>query len=144
MFRSLSLIIGAFHFLVTGCKDQAGNNLMPGLAACDSASVMYYHEPGKPRFFNMTKVFDKKIITAIAGNVNDKLITGKDSCATQGKIYCYGKGDAVYVVYFTSEPDCMTISFIKTGEKYFVRMNEDTKKMLDGLQKKAKEPVSQN
>lgn len=140
MFRSLSLIIGTFYFLVTGCKDQSGNDLMPELAACDSASVMYYHEPGKPRFFDMTKVYDKKIITTIAENVNNKLNTGKDSCVTQGKIYCYGKGDAVYVIYFTSDPDCMTMSFIKTGEKYFVRMTEGSKKILDDLKKMAKEP----
>ena len=117
---------------------------MPELATCDSATVMYYHEKGNPRFFNLAKIYDKKIIASIAENVNDKLILGKDSCATQGKIYCYGKGDAVYIVYFTREPDCLTMSFIKTGEKYFVGMNRECKKLLDDLQKVAKEPVSKN
>ena len=70
------------------------------LATCDSAAVMYYDEPGKPRFFNMAKLYDKASIAAISENVNGKLIAAKDSCVTQGKIYCYGKGDAVYVVYF--------------------------------------------
>lgn len=144
MFRYISLIVSIFCLLATGCKDQSGNNLMPELATCDSATVMYYHEKGNPRFFDMAKVSDKKIIGTIAENVNAKLIVGNDSCATQGKIYCYGKGDAVYTVYFTREPDCMTMSFIKTGEKYFVRMNEESKKMLDDLQKLAKEPVSKN
>lgn len=144
MFRSISLIVSIFCFLATGCKDQSVSNLMPELAACDSATVMYYHEKGNPRFFNMAKIYDKKIIGTIAENVNDKLIVGKDSCPTQGKIHCYGRGDAVYTVYFTREPDCMTMSFIKTGEKYFVGMNEECKKMLDDLQKLAKEPVSKN
>ncbi len=144
MFRLVSLIVVWFYLLVTGCKDQSRNSLMPELAACDSATVMYYHTPGNPRSFNMVKVYDKTIITTIAKNVNDRLIAGKDSCVTRGKIYCYGKGDAVYVIYFTSEPDCRTLSFIKTGEKYFVRMNESSKKMLDDLQNKAKEPESKN
>lgn len=143
MLRSLSLLTGIFYFLVTGCKDQPGNNLVPELAACDSAAIMYYHKPGNPRFFNMTKVYDKTIIATIARNVNDKLIIGKDSCATEGKMYCYGKGDAVYVVYFTREPDCVTMSFMKTGEKYFVRMNAEIKRILDDLQKIAKEPITQ-
>jgi hypothetical protein len=80
------------------------------------------------------RLYDKKIITAIAENVNDNVISGKDSCVTQGKIYGYGKGDAVIVVYFTREPNCMTMSFIKTGEKYFVRMSKSTKKILDDLE----------
>ncbi len=137
------LIMGSFYFLA-GCKNQARNDLVPELAACDSATVMYYHEPGNPRFFNMSKVYDKGIITNIAKDINGELLTGKNNCVTHGKIYCYGKGDAVFVVYFTRASDCMTMSFIKTGEKYFVRMNEGTKKMLDDLQKMAVEPVSEN
>ena len=144
MFRSVSLVVVSFYLFVTGCKDQSGNNLMPELAACDSATVMYYHTPGNPRFFNMIKVFDKTIITTIAENINDRLIAGKDSCVTRGKIYCYGKGDAVYVIYFTNEPDCMTFSFIRTGEKYFVRMNSNCKKILEDLLKVAKEPLVTN
>ena len=91
----------------------------------------------------MTKVYDKKILTTIADNVNGKVIKSKDSCATQGKIYYYGKGEAVYSVYFSRLKDCMTVSFIKTGEKYFVSMSEATKNTLDELQKIAKEPRSE-
>lgn len=139
------LIIISFVLLITACKEQkVNNNLMPELATCDSAAIMYYHEPGKPKFFNMVKVYDKNIITAFAENVNDKLITGKDSCITQGKIYGYGKGDAVHVVYFSRVANCTTLSFIKTGEKYFVQMNEAVKKILDDLEKTAKEPKSEN
>lgn len=139
------LIIISFVLLITACKEQkVNNNLMPELATCDSAAIMYYHEPGKPKFFNMAKVYDKNIITAFAENVNDKLITGKDSCITQGKIYGYGKGDAVHVIYFNTSTGCTTLSFIKTGEKYSVKMNETVKKLLDDLQKTAKEPKSEN
>jgi hypothetical protein len=127
------------------CREQkVKNKLMPELSTCDSTAIMYYHEPGQPKFFNMSKIYDKNTIAAIAENVNDKLITGNDSCISQGKIYGYGKGDAVYVVYFSKQAGCMTLSFIKSGDKYFVQMNDAVKKILDDLEKTATEPKSQN
>lgn len=138
------LIVSFVFVLVIACKEQKNNNdLMPELATCDSAAIMYYHEPGKPKFYNLVKVYDKTIITTLAENVNGRLITGKDSCTTQGKIYAYGKADAVHVVYFNNTADCMTLSFIKTGEKYFVETNEAVKKLLDNLEKTATEPKSE-
>lgn len=143
MYRNILFIAIAGYFFLTGCNDQSKRNMMPELATCDSATVMYYRTPGNPRFFNMSKIYDKKTLSKIAGDVNRKVINAKDTCITQGKIYYYGKGDAVYAVYFSRIKDCMTISFIKTGEKYFVSMSEATKKLLDGLQKEAKEPRSE-
>jgi hypothetical protein len=143
MLRNIFFIAIAGYFFLAGCKDQSMKNLMPELTTCDSIAVMYYHTSGNPRFFNMTKAHDKKILGSIAENINEEVIKPKDSCATQGKIYYYGKGDAVYSVYFSRLKDCMTISFIKTGKKYFVTMNETTKKMLDELQKVAREPSSE-
>ena len=143
MLRNVFLIIITGYFFLTGCKDESKRNLMPELMSCDSIAVMYYHTPGNPRFFNMTKVHDKKILAAIADDINGKVIKSKDSCATQGKIYYYGKADAVYSVYFSHLKDCMTFSFIKTGEKYFVNMSGATKNILDQLQKIAKEPRSE-
>src|SRR3990170_9074905 len=143
MYRNIFFITIAGYFFLIGCKDQSKKNLMPELAICDSATVMYYHMPGNPRFFNMSKIYDKKTLSEIAGDVNGKVINAKDTCTTQGKIYYYGKGDAVYTVYFSRVKDCMTISFIKTGEKYFVSMSGATKKILDELQKAAKEPRSE-
>jgi len=138
--NKLLLITLAFFLLIAGCKEAKNNNLMPELATCDSAVIMYYNEPGKPRFFKMTRLYDKESITALSDNVNGKLITAKDSCVTEGKIYGYGKGDAVYVVYFNKSDNCMVLSFIKTGEKYFISMNKTTQIILNDLQKTAKEP----
>ncbi len=138
------LKIAIVYFLILGCKEQSRKNQLPELETCDSAAVMYYNTPGNPRFFNMTKVYDKKILSVIAEDVNGRVIKSKDTCTTQGKIYYYGKGDAVYSVYFSRLKDCMTISFIKTGEKYFVSMSDATKKLLEELQATAKEPGSEN
>ena len=138
--NKLLLISLSLFLLIASCKEAKNNNLMPELATCDSAAIMYYNEPGKPRFFNMAKLYDKESISALSENVNGKMATGKESCVTEGKIYGYGKGDAVCVVYFNKSGNCMVLSFIKTGEKYFTRMNKATQKILTDLQKTAKEP----
>ncbi|HLG38761.1 MAG TPA: hypothetical protein VI461_03795 [Chitinophagaceae bacterium] len=126
--------------LFVACQDKSKRNLQPELAGCDSATVMYYYTPGNPRFFTMAKVYDKKLISAIGKDVNSKVINAKDDCITQGKIYFYGEGGAVYVVYFSRAKECMTLSFIKTGEKYFTQMSTGVKKLLDRWQKTAREP----
>lgn len=132
----LCLLIG----LTSSCKnDTSGNGLMPELATCDSAAVMYYTTPGDPRWFSLTKVYDKTSLAEIAKSVNAKTVTGKDSCISEGKIYFYGKGDAVYPVYFSRAAGCLTLSFIKTGEKYFTGMNDEVKKLLAQWQAEAKE-----
>ena len=138
--NKILLISPSLFLLIAGCKEAKNNNMMTELATCDSAAIMYYNEPGKPRFFKMAKLHDKESIAALSENVNGKLITGKDSCVTEGKIYGYGKGDAVYVIYFNKSDNCMELSFIKTGEKYFTRMNMSTQKILDNLQKSSGEP----
>jgi hypothetical protein len=118
--------------------------MMPELVYCDSAAVMFYSTPGNPRFFKMSKVREKSTLNAIGENVNGKVITGTDNCITQGKIYYYGKRDEVFVVYFNKDETCMQLSFIKTGEKYFTKMDKATKQILDDLQKDAKEPGVKN
>ncbi len=132
------------YFLLVECKDVSQENnssSLPELANCDSAAVMYYHTADNPRFFNILKLYDKEQMSAIANDINDEIIPGRDTCSTQGKIYYYGKGDAVYVAYFSRAKDCMMFSFIKTGEKYFVSMSDRTKELLDELEKLAKEPI---
>ena len=138
-----------FFFLLPGlvlfatCKETGKKNLQPEIALCDSAVIMYYHTPGNPRFFDMTRVYDKQIITAFSKDVNQNVMAVKDSCPSQGKIYFYGEKGAVYVVYFSRVDDCLTLSFIKTGEKYFTRMSSASKNRLDSLQKEAKQPNNQ-
>ncbi|MDZ4794289.1 MAG: hypothetical protein SGI83_08445 [Bacteroidota bacterium] len=109
--------------------------MLPALASSDSAVVMYYHSPGDPRFFNMVKLRNKNPLTTVTDDVNKRIISAKDTCTTQGKIYFYGKAGAVETVYFSRNTDCLTLSFIKTGEKYFTQMSEQTKGLLDSLEK---------
>lgn len=141
--NKLFLFSMAANLVVTmGCKDNVKKNMLPEMTTCDSAAIMYYHTPGNPRFFNMVKLKDKGSLSVIAADANGKVIKSKDTCNSEGKIYFYGKGDAVYVTYFSRINDCTTLSFIKTGVKYFTSMSSETKELLDKLQKDAKEPVA--
>lgn len=130
------LVIVFFCLVAVGCKQKTVKiNMLPAIADSDSAVVMYYHNPGDPRFFNMIKINEKNPLSIVTTNVNDKVITAKDTCITQGKIYFYGKAGAVETVYFSRNKDCMTLSFIKTGEKYFTQMSKEAKELLDSLEK---------
>lgn len=123
-------------FTLASCRNTAKKGLMSEVNDCDSATVMYYHTPGDPRFFNMTRVRDMDSLSAIVRDVNKKLVPAKDSCVTQGKIYFYGKGGAVYPVYFSRKEECMTLSFMKTGEKYFTKMSTTAMEVLDSMEKR--------
>lgn len=131
-----AIVIGFFCFMASSCKQKTIKiNQLPSLAGSDSAVVMYYHTNGDPRFFNMIKVTTKNPLPVITKDVNDEVIEAKDSCVTEGKIYFYGKAGAVETVYFSRNPDCMTLSFIKTGEKYFTKMSAKAKDLIDSLEK---------
>ena len=137
MLRFVLASIVIVSAMLLSCKSEQGKkNLLPSLAESDSAIVMYYHTPGNPRFFNMTKVYDKAFITRFSEIVNKKTTEVKENCTTQGKIYFYGKKGAVETIYFSRADSCMTLSFIKTGEKYFVKLSKELKLSLDELEKK--------
>ena len=138
--KRVFFLIAIIYFFIIGCSGKSGKNMMPELPYCDSAAVMYYNTPGNPRFFKMTKVYDKSTLSAISQDVNGKVIRGKEDCDSQGKIYYYGKGDEVFVVYFNKDNSCMLLSIIKTGEKYFTKMDKTTQQILNDLQKSAREP----
>ncbi len=138
MLRFVLASIVIVSAVLLSCKSEPGKkNMLPSLSESDSAIVMYYHTPGNPRFFNMTKVYDKAFITRFSETVNKRTIDAKENCATQGKIYFYGKKGAVETIYFSRADSCMTLSFIKTGEKYFVKLSKELKLSLDELEKKA-------
>ena len=138
MFRILSFLL-LLSVLVSQCSSKGKSGLMPEVKTCDSAIVMYYHTPGNPRFFNITRVKDMALLEPVTDDVNRKVIPPKDSCTTQGKIYFYGKGGAVYPVYFSRNSDCLTLSFIKTGVKYYTRMGSASNNLLNQLEQQAEQ-----
>jgi hypothetical protein len=104
----------------------------------DSAVFMFYNTPGNPRFFTYTKVKNMKSLINLFRNVNNPISDSLSGCVTQGKIYFYEGKEAVYPVYFNNIDSCATFSYIKTGEKYYTKMDVEPKLLLDSLKKIAK------
>ena len=114
--------------------------MMDQISLADSAVCIYYDKPSNPRFFKVTKIKDMGLLNDVISDINSSTISGSDDCQTLGKLYFYGKGDIVDVVYFSNQDSCMTFSFIKNGEKYFSRMGKDAQQLIDSLCKKATIP----
>jgi len=140
IFRCLICIPVVLFF--THCTPSGTPNLLPELSLCDSAVVMFYDTPGNPRFFKMTKVYDKGKLTAIANAANQPATITERSCNTQGKIYYYGSKGEVFVLYFTYDAACKSLSFIKTGQKYEAILPASVYDILEKEKKIAYEPGS--
>lgn len=136
MRRINTFLLISFCCLFAACRESGKKNLLPQLAESDSAVVMYYHTAGDPRFFNIKKIYEKEFISLVASAVNRNTVKAKDTCITQGKIYFYGKAGAVETIYFSRVNECMTLSFIKTGEKYFTNMTGTIKEALNEMERK--------
>lgn len=136
MLIRLNIAILVIVLVFVACSSDKGKNRIREILTCDSAVVMYYYTPGNPRFFNMTRVKNMDSLSVVANDVNNRPVNASDTCTTQGKIHFYGKGGAVYPVYFSRTGNCMQFSFIKTGVKYFSSMSDASKSVLDDMEKR--------
>lgn len=112
--------------------------MMDQINHADSAVVIYYNAPANPRFYKVFKTSDLQLLQSIISDVNSVLIQQKNDCPSLGKLYFYGKGDIVDVVYFSNADSCKSLSFIKNGEKYSTRMGEQSQRLIDSIGRYAK------
>jgi hypothetical protein len=112
--------------------------MMDQINAADSAVVIYYKKPANPRFYRVLKVLDVQLLKPIIADVNTTPIASNNNCPSLGKVYFYGKGDVVDVVYFSNADSCISFSFIKNGEKYFTRMGKRSQQLIDSINVYAK------
>jgi hypothetical protein len=112
--------------------------MMDQINTADSAVVIYYKKPANPRFYRVLKVLDLQLLKPIIDDVNSAQIASNSNCPSLGKLYFYGKGDVVDVVYFSNADSCKSFSFIKNGEKYFTRMGERSQQLIDSINVYAK------
>jgi hypothetical protein len=112
--------------------------MMEQINNADSAVVIYYKKPANPRFYRVLKVLDLQLLKPIIEDVNSAQIAANNNCPSLGKLYFYGKGDVVDVVYFSNADSCNSFSFIKNGEKYFTRMGERSQQLIDSINMLAK------
>ena len=151
--KRLFYILLLMSFL-SSCRNRDDNkkdNLAPGnytpivpkgmmdqINAADSAVVIYYKKPANPRFYRVLKVLDIQLLKTVIADVNSTPIVSNNNCPSLGKLYFYGKGDIVDVVYFSNADSCISFSFIKIGEKYATRMGEKSQQLIDSLSVYAK------
>ncbi len=107
--------------------------MMDQINTADSAVVIYYKKPANPRFYRVLKVLDLQLLKPIIDDVNSAQVASNSNCPSLGKLYFYGKGDVVDVVYFSNADSCKSFSFIKNGEKYFTRMGERSQQLIDSI-----------
>ncbi|MBM3915279.1 MAG: hypothetical protein FJ348_04465 [Sphingomonadales bacterium] len=139
--RILFGVMISFVLSLLSCQAPGTPNMLTELSACDSAVVMYYKTPGNPRFFQMVKVYKPELLTSLAANANQPALAGLNECTSEGKIYYYGYRGEVLVLYFTVADSCKRLSFIKTGEKYGVKLSPRNATILDSLKSFSYEPV---
>lgn len=111
--------------------------MLPLLSTSDSAVVLYYMDPGEPRFYRISKVYNTGFIDQMATAINRRAVKRKLACLTEGKIHFYRSGGAVETIYFSRVDSCRYLSFIKTGEKYVLRMPASVLDSLDHYQKRS-------
>jgi len=112
--------------------------MMDQINFADSAVIIYYKTPANPRFYRVYKMLDLKLLQPIIADVNSAHIASNSNCPSLGKLYFYGKGDIVDVVYFSNADSCQSFSFIKNGEKYATRMGKKSQQLIDSLNVYAK------
>ena len=112
--------------------------MMNQINEADSAVVIYYKKPANPRIYRVFKLLDVQLLQPIIADVNSVLIQQKNNCPSLGKLYFYGKGDIVDVIYFSNADSCKSFSFIKNGEKYYTRMTERSQRLIDSISTYAK------
>lgn len=112
--------------------------MMDQINDADSAVVIYYKKPANPRFYRVLKVLDLQLLKPIIADVNSTPIASNNNCPSLGKLYFYGKGDVVDVVYFSNADSCISFSFIKNGEKYFTQMGKRSQLLIDSINAYAK------
>ena len=139
-FRCIVLVSTVLFF--THCSPKGSPNLLPELSTCDSAVIMYYKTPGNPRFFKMAKIYDLTALATIASAANQPARIAERDCNTQGKIYCYGDKGEVFVLYFTHDAACKSLTFIKTGQKFEVDLPGKVYELLEKEKMRAYEPGS--
>ncbi len=118
--------------------------MMDQINLADSAALIYYNQPGNPRFFTVTQLHNPEFLSGLIEDINSPQVADDKDCPTLGKLYFYGKGDIVDVVYFSNNDSCMTFSWIKNGEKYFTPMGMASKKFIDSMKNFAREPRSRD
>jgi len=123
------------------------------LHAADSLVFVFYKDPqGKDslrytRFYKQYASIDTNLIKFVKDNLQDSTTRFEKikNCRSEGKIWCFTKGEIFQTIYFSSfSSDCSFLYIIKNGQFYYSAISSAMSKNLNELETKAVDPDLQD
>ena len=120
------------------------------LIEADSLVFVFYKDPqGKDslrytRFYKQYATVDSSLVNFVKSNLKEPTtrLERIKKCRSEGKIWCFRKGEIFQTVYFSSFSDeCSFLYIIKNGQFYYAGISNEMSKKLKELQAKALEPL---
>lgn len=120
------------------------------LIEADSLVFVFYKDPqGKDslrytRFYKQYATVDSSLVNFVKSNLTEPTTRFEriKKCRSEGKIWCFRKGEIFQTVYFSSFNDeCSFLYIIKNGQFYYATISKEMSKKLKELQVKALEPL---
>ena len=120
------------------------------LIEADSLVFVFYKDPqGKDslrytRFYKQYATVDSSLVNFVKSNLKEPTtrLERIKKCLSEGKIWCFRKGEIFQTVYFSSFSDeCSFLYIIKNGQFYYAGISNEMSKKLKELQAKALEPL---
>ena len=121
------------------------------LSGADSLVFIFYNDPhGKDslrytRFYRQYATIDSALIQFVKANLLDSTTRFEKikKCHSEGKIWCFKKGEIFQTIYFSSfSEDCSFLYIIRDGQFYYSGIPGEMTRKLGEIQKKAFEPGS--
>ena len=119
------------------------------LTEADSLVFIFYKDPqGKDslrytRFYKQYATVDTALIAFVKANLSDRTTRFERiiKCRSEGKIWCFKKGEIFQTIYFSSfSTDCSFLYIIKHGQFYYSSISAEMSAKLRKLRTVAIEP----
>jgi hypothetical protein len=120
-------------------------------SGADSLVIVFYKDPYGADSLRYTRYFtqyisgDSNHIKVLLNNLDEPFekLEKIKNCRSEGKIWCYSKGNIFQTVYFSTRcADCCFLYLIKDGYFYYVKINDSVKAMLALTKPISKENLS--
>ena len=139
--------------ILTGVEDNYTPNttilmLDERLNNVDSLVYVFYKDPlGKDslrytRYYTQYSTINTKDISILKAQINQptERIEKVKKCRSQGKIWCFTKGEIFQTLYFSDfGNNCSFMFFIKNGQFYYCSLQNNLKKILSSFKSISKE-----
>lgn len=117
------------------------------LSRADSLVFVFYKDPHGAdslrytRYYTQRGVTDTAVLGFFKAQLNDSTerVEKVRHCRSEGKVWCFERGDIFQTVYFsTSAAPCSFIYIIKDGQFYYSKMTPTLSKKLSDIKRTAR------